>query len=281
MEDDLQSNFQRFRFQYGGELGTQDSVCDCEDTLDIFERFVQDPCIDSWEDLDEGVAGADGQHIGKGPTNESEDQVVQFASGGVLSTTRKGVDQHGEYGEGKSSPPKASICTKCHKQRRWITVSDDGQQDLDEPVLRCSRANSIMSQLSRQASRQSLPGSPEPLLIGGSVEIGPTAASSRSRSRSSFGATSAIPSHLYCLERFVSCELDSAAESFFQKDQKNLNLSSPASSGSPSSPSLAMHSASMHATDTAADIGGHIPFSLTKRRSRVSSIELSLLKSLS
>ncbi|SCU89676.1 LANO_0D05952g1_1 [Lachancea nothofagi CBS 11611] len=280
---DLRSHFQKFKIdeKAGGsekDLGNQDTVCECEDKLDIFERFVQDPCMNSWEGLDEEDGGDE--------EDEDDDDVPsQWEEDEYLGAVQEGVEGFG--GRTAKSTTKPNVCTKCHKTRRWKTRGSTAQ-DPDEPVLRCSRTNSFMSQLSRQASRQSLPDASEPLQAGSSVEIGPTCTGSRSRSRSSFGASSAIPAHLYCLERFVSCELDSAAECFFKKDlpapHNSITTSPTASVGSPGSPTLSRVLSSSSSTNTAKnspEAHSQAPFSLSKRKSRVSSIELSLLNSLS
>ncbi|CAR22535.1 KLTH0D05764p [Lachancea thermotolerans CBS 6340] len=252
-----------------------ENICECEDELDIFERFVQDPCMNAWEDLDE-----------EGRPSQWEDDELDPVCEGVEGFARKQV---------RTSKP--CICSNCHHPRRWKTSST--AQDFDEPVLRCSRTNSFMSQLSRQASRQSLPdpgegtcGSPtHPGYSQPSLEIGPSRSNSvsRTRSRSSFGASSAIPAHIYCLERFVSSELDSAAENFCRKDPLTLNtvspttstICSPSGSDSATSPQMAGVLSSSSSTNSAKNNADIQPVFLSKRKSRVSSIEVSLLNSFS
>ncbi|SCU92251.1 LAFA_0F09076g1_1 [Lachancea sp. 'fantastica'] len=284
------------------DMGNQDMVCNCEDELDIFERFVQDPCMDSWEDLDEDKDG-DGDGEGKGELHEhlqdeeygspkwEDEEVLDPVTEGVESMQYKGTRLGLGSGTGNQNP---NVCSKCHKLRRWKTGGSTTQDSADEPILRCSRTNSFMSQLSRQASRQSLPDSTENAVpsVGSPAENGVNMSGSwtRSRSRSSFGGSCAIPAHLYCLERFVSCELDSAAECFFRKNPPPpLTCTTSASADPPGSPTLSrvLSGSSSTSKPVQNDLIQHstqtqlstVP--LTKRRSRVSSIELSLMNSMS
>lgn len=256
-------------------------ICGCEDELDIFERFVQDPCMDAWEGLDE-----------EEDRSQWEDEELDPVCEGVEG-----------FGQKAAKTGKANICSNCHRLRRWKTAATS--QDPEEPVLRCSRTNSFMSQLSRQASRQSLPDAGEstctsPVQLasptqpsGQSLEIGPSytrpVSRSRSRSRSSFGATSAIPAHIYCLERFVSCELDSNAECFFKNEvsphptdsSATSTLGSPGASDPATSPHLSGALSSASSSNSAKALSDVQPLFLNKRKSRVSSIEVSLLNSFS
>ncbi|SCV01461.1 LAME_0G16358g1_1 [Lachancea meyersii CBS 8951] len=291
---ELTSHFQKFKIHEKSapnttnsrDPGGQDMICNCEDELDIFERFVQDPCMDSWENLDED------KDVSTEPQDYPDESSSQWEDEEYLDTVAEGVESL-DYKASRVANP--NVCSKCHKLRRWKT-GGSAAQDSDEPVLRCSRTNSFMSQLSRQASRQSLPDPTESMHIAGgpggpATEIGASCTGPRSRSRSSFGGSSAIPAHLYCLERFVSCELDSAAECFFKKDPPLhvcTSMASPtASVGSPGSPTLSRVLSTPSSSTTAKNgndltqTQAHPIMPLAKRKSRVSSIELSLLNSMS
>ncbi|SCW02497.1 LAFE_0F07734g1_1 [Lachancea fermentati] len=256
-------------------------TCHCEDSLDIFERCVQDPCSAACNDLDEEQSDC---------AVEEEHDCEPYMDDELDPLQENVVCDGHEYGRGPKGEKRArdgkndceSRCSNCHRLRRWKT--DGHADDPSEPVLRCSRTNSFMSQLSRQASRQSLPDA------GDALDMSP---GSRSRSRSSFSGTGAIPTHLYCLERFVSSELDSAAEFFFKGDSadENTRMASPVTSiTSQHCPSI------LHATTSTSPVGSAgqtqtkeadraspeaIPAFLTRRKSRMSSIEVSLLNSLS
>ncbi|SCV00284.1 LAMI_0G04038g1_1 [Lachancea mirantina] len=283
MEVDTESNRKTGK---SGLSDTTSDVCECDDSLDIFERCVQDPCSDAWEGLDEEASDCD-----------DEDVLLE----GVQAQYARAVPvQARQQTSGNSENTDMPRCSTCHRLRRWKKCAD-----CDEPMLRCSRTSSFMVQLSRQASRQSMPDAPDNALPSPTHHNLDASVSSRSRSRSSFSGSAAIPTHLYCLERFVSSELDSATAEFFEPAEPtvsrephdetpqvarspelpfNASQDSCRSKSSCSSPSNSDTSPYPGLSNAAAPSSKNstysIPSLIHRRKSRVSSIEVSLLNSM-
>lgn len=148
------------------------------------------------------------------------------------------------------------VCPNCHRHRKQRSKSfaSNGAHSFYPDVKPISRANSIVLPLSKQSTRQSIGSDFFTSLDSGDnyahlqQALGESGhphshsnsnsnlnsninqnqnqgqhvpeANSLSGSRSSISlSTNHIPTHLYSLERYISSELDSATESFFDKSK--------------------------------------------------------------
>lgn len=288
------------QFQLDGNDYERKESCECRNdcrNLGIFERSVQDPCSDACDDEDEE---ADISELETDDALYFEDELDPLDEEGEGGAGSQLVDREGSRRRlftslarvarklSSSNAQQVSKCNGCHRPRNarpnsksYIEQEDAGTSHLSQ---RCSRTNSFILQLSRQASRQSLPDASD-YQIASATGGGGGGNDIRSRSRSSVGGTSGIPTHLYSLERFVSSELDSATESFFNKEQK---LEDPLS---PSSPRLSSGVSSVSSTTTTLNSGSNAtspcaathntPLFLNQRKRKKSFIEISLAGSFS
>lgn len=235
--------------------GVKPSVCHCgcpNERGSIFERSVQDPfCSTFYNDDQEPLeihSRAEDSLYELNPLqeetlyykipsdNEEEFQEVELGGNPFRSNMMRGdTSLKGKIG----SPSKCGcvVCSNCHglrKPRSKSSASYNGYSfSLDSNPV--SRTNSIVIPLSKQPTRQSIAssvgcldtnntinnnslsfGSPTNITDEGAIDP-----KSSNGSRSSISlSTNAIPTHLYSLERYVSSELDSATESFFDKSKQ-------------------------------------------------------------
>ncbi|AAS50793.1 ABR023Cp [Eremothecium gossypii ATCC 10895] len=229
-------------------------TCQCRNGMRIFERSVEESCADVWD-----------SDTSEEERSDAEDDALgdEACAGGRRA---RAVRAH----SGASSALRQTTCARCHKLRAARSAHDEqGQRP---------RTNSIILQLSRQTTRQSFLDSAAPG-HGDSADD----AVCHTKSRSSF---SAIPTHIYSLERYISAELDSATESFFDTDVKLADtsatngVSSVASPNFPSSSaSISMSLASLSSASNFNDKLSPPPVFLDQRKRRKSHIELALSES--
>ncbi|AET38156.1 uncharacterized protein Ecym_2425 [Eremothecium cymbalariae DBVPG len=296
-------NQRQQQYQHQQQAGNE--ICQCKNGMKIFERSVEDQCSDVWysdtsdedksdieEELDPLKEVEKHKHR-KGRHNGAVNSCLDSKAGGGglqgqgSGNMRKiGTSRTASCGT-TSTNKKSQICSRCHRLKP-VRSHSRSAFDLEELAINRPRTNSIMLQLSRQTTRQSF-------LDGNNTTTGSIVTHSandgnpldetmcRTRSRSSF---TAIPTHVYSLEKYISTELDSATESFFDKDVK-ISDSSPtevqSSIASPnfpsSSASISLSFASLSSNSNINDKLSPPPIFLDQRKRRKSHIEMSLSES--
>lgn len=157
-----------------------------------------------------------------------------------------------------------------------------------------SRAGSIVVPLSKQSTHASLGSCQDESTLSGACSQDGSGGSPRTGcgSRSSIClSTNCIPTHLFSLERFVSSELDSATESFFNETKRLSDSTTPSDSIASSLSNLSLKN-SIPNTETSSVTSSVTPSSprlmgskncppfLDLRKRRKSFIEMSLAESL-
>ncbi|AMD22920.1 HHR151Cp [Eremothecium sinecaudum] len=278
-----------FRLQSGLQYfqnNAQMNYCQCRNGMGIFERSVEDQGSDVWySDTSEEEKSDMEEEFDLSGDGGNEGRFAQKTAPEVLGNEIGNVSQQldGDNKNGRLSiSPSANcsnmrgirkqqLCTRCGKVKTGMSPSRGGF-DPDDISFNRPRTNSIILQLSRETTRQSFLDSTNAGLATSSDGMNQEESSCRLRTRSSFIA---IPTHIYSLEKYVGTELDSAAESFFDKDVK-LSASSPiggqSSIASPTYPSCSSISSHSNVNDKLSPP----PLFLEKRKRRKSHIELSL-----
>ncbi|AGO10475.1 AaceriABR023Cp [[Ashbya] aceris (nom. inval.)] len=247
------------------QQNTSEETCQCRNGMKIFERSVEESCPDVWYSDTSEEERSDAEDEGGAVDDEAEAVSDEASAGGMRARCARAHSGAG------GSMLRHATCPRCHKTRAPRSAHDE--QSLARP-----RTNSIILQLSRQTTRQSFLDSTAP-----AHSDTPDDAVCRTKSRSSF---SAIPSHIYSLERYISAELDSATESFFDTDVKLADtsptngVSSVTSPNFPSSSaSISMSLASLSSASNFNDKLSPPPVFLDQRKRRKSHIELALSES--